>query len=94
MEVAVPASARNLRTFERSNFFAQRCHPDAKPAIHRASTPSKIARGARHLPLIVPDKRALESETLRKPRVTRCARVSSRSHDGAATFPDEIARAG
>jgi thymidylate synthase ThyX len=77
---------------EWSNFFTQRCHPDAQPEIrhiaelmlqaYRASTPRTVAASAWHLPLILDDERSLDDDTLRKLSVARCARVSYLTHDG------------
>jgi thymidylate synthase ThyX len=77
---------------EWSNFFTQRCHPDAQPEIrhiaelmlaaYRASTPRTVAMGAWHLPLILDDERSLGDDMLCKLSVARCARVSYLTHDG------------
>jgi thymidylate synthase ThyX len=77
---------------EWSNFFTQRCHPDAQPEIkhiadmmlaaYRASTPAAVALGRWHLPLIQDDERELPDDELCKLSVARCARVSYLTHDG------------
>ena len=77
---------------EWANFYTQRCHPDAQPEIkhiaemmlaeYRASTPSLVAPGRWHLPLIQDDERTLPDEQLCKLSVARCARVSYLTHDG------------
>jgi thymidylate synthase ThyX len=77
---------------EWANFFTQRCHPDAQPEIKRiadmmlaeyeGSTPTDVAFGRWHLPLIQTDERALPEELLCKLSVARCARVSYLTHDG------------
>jgi thymidylate synthase ThyX len=85
---------------EWSNFFTQRCHPDAQPEIHglaelmlaayRASTPREIPLGGWHLPLILPDERRLDAATLRKLSVARCARVSYLTHDNARDIAKDL----
>lgn len=75
-----------------SNFFAQRCHPDAQPEIQRAaymmrdamqeSVPAYISSGAWHLPYIQPDDCSLTPKELRMVSVARCARVSYLSQEG------------
>lgn len=77
---------------EWSNFFTQRCHPDAQPEIkhvaqlmleaYRRSEPRTVAPGRWHLPLIFDDERGLPDEMLCKLSVARCARVSYLTHDG------------
>src|SRR5580693_3942450 len=57
---------------EWSNFFTQRCHPDAQPEIkhvaelmldaYRRSTPGVVPDGGWHLPLIQDDERTLSSD--------------------------------
>jgi thymidylate synthase ThyX len=76
-----------------SNFFTQRCHPDAQPEIkqiadlllacYRASTPQPIALGDWHTPLIQEDEQELASPLRCKLSVARCARVSYLTHDGS-----------
>lgn len=85
---------------EWANFFTQRCHPDAQPEIHhlaglmlnayRASTPREIGLGGWHMPLILPDERTLDSATLRKLSVARCARVSYLTHDNARDIARDL----
>jgi thymidylate synthase ThyX len=85
---------------EWANFFTQRCHPDAQPEIHalaalmldayRASSPREIASGAWHTPLILPDERSLDSATLRKLSVARCARVSYLTHDNVRDIAKDL----
>ena len=77
---------------EWTNFFTQRCHPDAQPEIkhiaemmlsaYRASAPAPVAAGSWHLPLIQDDERDLPDDLLCKLSVARCARVSYLTHDG------------
>jgi thymidylate synthase ThyX len=77
---------------EWSNFFTQRCHPDAQPEIkhlaemmlaaYRQSRPTTVQQGAWHLPLIFDEERSLPDELLCKLSVARCARVSYLTHDG------------
>jgi len=85
---------------EWANFFTQRCHPDAQPEIHvlaesmldayRASTPREVGLGGWHLPLILPDERTLDSATLRKLSVARCARVSYLTHDNVRDVAKDL----
>jgi thymidylate synthase ThyX len=85
---------------EWANFFTQRCHPDAQPEIHhlaelmleayRASTPREIGPGDWHLPLIQPDERTLDSVTVRKISVARCARVSYLTHDNVRDLTKDL----
>jgi hypothetical protein len=75
-----------------TNFFTQRCHPDAQPEIkhiadlmlaaYRASVPGLVGAGRWHLPLIADDERPLPDELLCRLSVARCARVSYLTHDG------------
>ena len=77
---------------EWSNFFTQRCHPDAQPEIKaladlmlkafRASSASRVARGEWHLPLLQSDERHLDLTTRQHLSVARCARVSYLTHEG------------
>lgn len=81
-----------LTATEWSNFFTQRCHPDAQPEIkhiadlmleaYRASEPQLVAPGEWHLPLLLDDERTLPAELCCKLSVARCARVSYLTHDG------------
>lgn len=85
---------------EWANFFTQRCHPDAQPEIHhlaelmlaayRASAPRETLPGGWHLPLILPDERSLDSATLRKLAVARCARVSYLTHDNVRDIAKDL----
>jgi thymidylate synthase ThyX len=85
---------------EWANFFTQRCHPDAQPEIHhiaramldayRASTPNEVPLGGWHLPLVLPDERTLDSLTLRKLSVARCARVSYLTHDNVRDVAKDL----
>jgi thymidylate synthase ThyX len=85
---------------EWANFFTQRCHPDAQPEIHalaelmleayRASAPREVAAGAWHMPLILPDEKTLDSATLRKLSVARCARVSYLTHDNVRDIAKDL----
>jgi thymidylate synthase ThyX len=78
---------------EWSNFFTQRCHPDAQPEIKRladkmlaalrGSVPRPIASGEWHTPLIQDDERSLDVELLKRLSVARCARVSYLTHEGS-----------
>lgn len=85
---------------EWANFFTQRCHPDAQPEIHavaelmleayRASRPRDVSAGGWHLPLILPDERTLDTATLRKLSVARCARVSYLTHDNVRDVAKDL----
>jgi thymidylate synthase ThyX len=85
---------------EWANFFTQRCHPDAQPEIrsiaermlaaYRESTPGIVPLGGWHLPLILPDERGLDSLTLRKLSVARCARVSYLTHDNVRDISRDL----
>ena len=86
---------------EWANFFTQRCHSDAQPEIrhvamlmlaaYRASVPSDVAANGWHLPLIAPDERAtLDSATLRKVSVARCARVSYLTHENTRDISKDL----
>lgn len=85
---------------EWSNFFTQRCHPDAQPEIKRladlmlekfrASAPRPQAAGGWHLPLIQDDERSLDVELLKKLSVARCARVSYLTHGGARDHEKDL----
>ena len=86
---------------EWSNFFTQRCHPDAQPEIraiaermlaaYRASVPVTVASEHWHLPLILDDERGLAEEELRRISVARCARVSYLTHDGTRDHAKDLA---
>jgi thymidylate synthase ThyX len=85
---------------EWSNFFTQRCHPDAQPEIHalaeamlaayRASRPREVGLGHWHLPLILPDEVSLDSATLRKLSTARCARVSYLTHENVRDIAKDL----
>ncbi len=86
---------------EWANFFTQRCHPDAQPEIrhvanlmlaaYRTSTPEQVAAGNWHLPLVAADERAtLDSATLRKISVARCARVSYLTHENTRDIGKDL----
>jgi thymidylate synthase ThyX len=85
---------------EWSNFFTQRCHPDAQPEIKhladmmlhefRVSAPQQVALGDWHLPLTQADERALEPALLRKLSVARCARVSYLTHEGSRDHAKDL----
>ena len=72
-----------------SNFFNQRCHPDAQPefkvladamkAAYEASKPEELDAGEWHIPLI---KEIPTVGDLVKISVGRCARVSYLNHEG------------
>lgn len=77
---------------EWSNFFAQRDHEAADPAMQRTarlmreamdeSTPATLQAGDMHLPYIEDrDRDALTPEDLCRVSVARCARVSYLTHD-------------
>jgi thymidylate synthase ThyX len=77
---------------EWSNFFTQRCHPDAQPEIrciaermltaYRAGTPRPVGPGEWHLPFMQEDEGRFDSALRCKLSVARCARVSYLTHDG------------
>lgn len=85
---------------EWSNFFTQRCHPDAQPEIKhladmmlrafRASSPQTVALGGWHLPLIQDDERSLDVALLKKLSVARCARVSYLTHGGTRDHEKDL----
>ena len=77
---------------EWTNFFTQRDHEAADPAMHRTarlmreamddSTPVDLQAGDMHLPYIEDrDRDALTAEDLCRVSVARCARVSYLTHD-------------
>lgn len=77
---------------EWSNFFAQRCHPDAQPEIQAVAymmqdllvknEPACLQAGEYHLPLVQSDETDLTTEQKIKLSVARCARVSYLTHEG------------
>jgi thymidylate synthase ThyX len=83
-----------------SNFFTQRCHPDAQPEIkhiaelllsaYRASSPQAVACGHWHTPLIQADERSLDEAVRCKLSVARCARVSYLTHDGVRDVEKDL----
>ena len=85
---------------EWDNFFKLRIAPTAQPEIRAAaeamrsalagSTPTPIAEGKWHLPLVQDDERNLDLETLKKVSAARCARVSYLTHDGARSIDKDI----
>jgi thymidylate synthase ThyX len=88
-----------------SNFFAQRCHPDAQPEIqalanamkaaYDASVPERLEAGEWHLPLINGEDwvdatdRGYVEEDMIKVSIGRCARVSYLNHDGLRSLSDD-----
>lgn len=88
MWITVIASATDWE-----NFFHLRCHPDAQPelrhianlmeASYRSREPKKVSWGEYHLPLTgFPGDEELDTGSLVKVSVGRCARVSYLTHDG------------
>lgn len=89
-----------------SNFFAQRCHPDAQPEIqalanamkaaYDASDPALLLNGEWHIPFIEYAERRewkkglIDTATLIKIAVGRCARVSYLNHDGKRDIMADI----
>lgn len=77
---------------EWSNFFAQRCHPDAQTEIRTIAEmmqalllenePVQCAQYDYHLPLIQPDEAGIHIDNRIKLSVARCARVSYLTHSG------------
>ncbi len=77
---------------EWSNFFAQRCHPDAQPEIQKiaymmrelyeANVPDVLNVRAWHLPYIQDDEWEMNIGDKVRLSVARCARVSYLSQDG------------
>lgn len=82
------------------NFFELRCSPNAQPEIREAavrmreamklSTPTLVKQGEWHMPLIQPDERSLDLETLKKISVARCARVSYLTHEGKREIEKDL----
>lgn len=75
------------------NFFELRCHKDAQPEMRvlaenirdamANNTPAALSADEWHLPYVLPQERAeLDTETLLKLSVARCARVSYLTQDG------------
>jgi thymidylate synthase ThyX len=85
---------------EWDNFFTLRCAPTAQPEIREAaqrmraaldtSTPTPVAYGDWHLPLVQDDERALDIETQKKISAARCARVSYLTHSGTREIEKDI----
>lgn len=85
---------------EWENFFELRCSPNAQPEIReaavrvrdamKASTPALVHQGEWHMPLIQPDERDLDIETLKRVSVARCARVSYLTHEGAREIEKDL----
>ncbi|HEY0798019.1 MAG TPA: FAD-dependent thymidylate synthase [Candidatus Baltobacteraceae bacterium] len=83
-----------------SNFFTQRCHPDAQPEIkkiadlllsaYHASVPRLVLLGDWHTPLIQGDERQLDAAVRCKLSVARCARVSYLTHEGTRDAAKDI----
>jgi len=77
---------------EWDNFFSQRCHDAAHPAIRRTaeamrdamteSVPKQLGYFGWHLPYIQPEDEDLLLQVRKEVCVARCARVSYLSHDG------------
>lgn len=76
-----------------ANLFALRCHPDAQPEFRvlaeamrdalNESKPNRLKMGEWHLPYVTQEEREQMSITqATKLSVSRCARVSYRTHDG------------
>jgi thymidylate synthase ThyX len=89
-----------ISTTELSNFFAQRCHPDAQPEMRAAamamqlayyqSKPFLLDNGFWHLPYLQEDEISLDTETKKKISAARCARVSYLSHDGKRDIEKDL----
>ncbi len=87
---------------EFTNFFEQRCHPDAQPEIqvlankmktaYDASQPKQLVAGAWHMPLVRQEDldEISDINELIKVAVGRCARVSYLNHDGARNLADDV----
>lgn len=85
---------------EWSNFFAQRCHPDAQPEMRLtaeamrdamdASTPKPIDYGQWHLPYMSGAEACMEIGRAKMVSVARCARVSYLQHDGTRSVEKDI----
>lgn len=85
---------------EWSNFFAQRCHPDAMPEMRltaeamrdamEASTPTPLDYGKWHLPYILDDEQGNPLEEKKRVATARCARVSYLQHDGVRAWSKDI----
>lgn len=86
---------------EWSNFFAQRCHPDAQPefraiaemmrAAIENNSPRELDVGAWHLPYIATAEMAdLSDVDAREVSVARCARVSYLTQDGRRDIDKDL----
>jgi thymidylate synthase ThyX len=85
---------------EWENFFSLRMPENAQPEMQAAarrmfdakglSTPTALALGEWHLPLIQGDERVLPIEVLKKVSAARCARVSYLTHDGKRDIEKDI----
>lgn len=92
-----------LSSTELDNWFHLRDHPDAQPEIawvaremrqqYGHATPTVLAEGEWHLPLIHDEDRVALAGgvgTLRKVSVGRCARVSYLTHDGHRDLEEDV----
>jgi thymidylate synthase ThyX len=85
---------------EWDNFFELRCSPNAQPEIREAalrmraareaSVPGIVHMGGWHLPLVQPDERSLDVETLKRISAARCARVSYLTHAGTREIEKDL----
>lgn len=87
---------------EWSNFFAQRCHPDAQPEMRMtaeamkaamdASEPVVLDYGQWHLPYVsLSELNEIDCwEKAKKISIARCARVSYLTHDGVRSFEKDL----
>jgi thymidylate synthase ThyX len=85
---------------EWENFFALRCAPNAQPEIRAAAVAMRDAMGASrplalsyeqwHLPLVLPDERNLDTQTLKRVAAARCARVSYLTHEGTREIAKDL----
>lgn len=84
-----------------SNFYAQRCHPDAQPEIRHAaellraameaSTPTLLKAGQWHTPFIQADEYGtLDDEQRIRVSVARCARVSFLTQNGTRDVSEDL----
>jgi hypothetical protein len=85
---------------EWDNFFKQRCHPKAQKEIRvvaelmrealHGSTPTQLAEGEWHTPLIQPDEFELPLEIKLPVSAARCGRVSYLTHDGVRSLDKDL----
>lgn len=86
---------------EWKNFYRLRCHPDAEIHFQKiavmirdaiaASTPTEVAEGYWHLPLIQEDEKGMYiMETLCRVSTARCARISYLTHDGKRSVAKDL----